>query len=91
MSEYSRGTNKRDALNKSDGRKNVKKLIRAMALKKSDSWKTQSLPWKFFVDINVKKRQKTGYTHVHANNIKTECLQEFKNCANNFSQYFLLK
>ena len=41
---YSRGPNKSDALNRSDGWKNVKKLIRAMALNKSDAWKIQSLP-----------------------------------------------
>ena len=41
---YSRGPNKSDALNRSDGWKNVKKLIRAMAPNKSDAWKTQSLP-----------------------------------------------
>ena len=39
---------------------------------------------KFLVDINMKETHtKTGYTHEHANNIKTECLQEFKNCAEN--------
>ena len=38
---------------------------------------------------NTHKR--TGYTHEHANNIKTEYLQEFENCAKNFSQYFILK